>query len=242
MEKMKIMGRSILRASNLLALSVLFLAAPANYLNAQPEKFNYKLDEKKLLSGGIQTFEQEYQTAGQGIKKRVVGVMILNAPPDKVWQVLLDWDSMGPYVDNLEYNKTIHVFTPVASKDQLGHSLIESRLKVLYLTIDYTLDVKFDNVNFRQDWDLVSDQQAAEYNKQKIPVKEAMGGLKDVEGFEYIEPYGDGSKTVYYYAPIVETAVPMPGFLQTALSKTTLNGYMEGIRKITAVRCQGKAK
>jgi len=87
-------------------LAILLLAALTNSGNAEPEKFNYKLDEKKLLSGEIQIFEKNYKTEGKGIKKRVVGVMILDASPDKVWQVLENWDAMGPFVPGLEYNKT----------------------------------------------------------------------------------------------------------------------------------------
>jgi len=242
MEKMKNQRRNILWLSMLMALSVMLLAAPANSLNAQVQKFNYQLDEKKLLAGEIQTFEKEYKVEGKGIKKRVVGVMILNASPSKVWQVLLDWDAMGKYVPNLEYNKTIHVFVPPASKDKIGNSLIESQLKVIYLTIDYTLDVKFDYANQRQDWTLVTDGQVEKFNQQKIPVKKAMRGLKNIEGFEYIEPYKDGAKTIYYYAPIVETSIPMPDFIQNALAKTTLNGYMEGIRKMVAVYDYDKVK
>jgi hypothetical protein len=225
-----------------LALSVLMLAAQVGSLNAQVEKFSYKLDEKKLLAGEIQTFEKEYQVEGKGLKKRVVGVMVLNAPPNKVWQGLLDWEAMGKYVENLEYNKTIHVFTPVASKDKVGNSLIESQLKVIYLTINYTLDVKFDNVNQRQDWKLVTDDQVEKFNKQNIPVKKCMRGLKNIEGFEYTEPYKDGSKTIYYYAPIVETSIPMPDFLEAALAKTTLTGYMQGIRKMVGEYDYNKVK
>jgi hypothetical protein len=221
-----------LRASKLIALAVLFLMALPHSGKGEAEYFNYKLDEKKLLSGEIQVFEKEYQTEGKGIKKRVVGVMILKAPLDKVWQVLEDWDAMGKFVPNLEYNKTIYVFEPPGSKDKIGNSLIEGQLKVLYLSINYTLNVKFDNTNCRQEWKFVTDEQVENYNKKNIPVKKATGGLKNIEGFEYVEPYGDGSSTIYYYAPIVETSIPLPEFIEKALSKNTLNGYMEGIRKM----------
>jgi hypothetical protein len=232
-----------LRKNSLMLLVVLAVfPALAGVANSEPQKLKFNLDEKKLLAGEIQTFEQAYQVEGKGIKKRVVGVAILNVPPAKAWQVLLDWDAMGKYVKNLEYNRTIHVFAPPASKDKLGNSLIESQLKVVYLTINYTLDVKFDYKNQRQDWTLVTDDQVEKFNSQNIPVKKCMRGIKNIEGFEYTEPYGDGSKTIYYYAPIVETSIPMPEFVETALSKTTLNGYMEGIRKMSLEYDYSKAK
>jgi len=218
---------------------LLFLALP-NPAGAEEKKFSYKLDEKKLLAGGIQTFETEYKIEGKGLKKRVVGVMVLKAPLDKVWRVLLDWDAMGKFVPGLDYNKTIHVFEPPAGRDKMGNSLIEGQLKVLYLTVNYTLNVKFDNVNYRQDWEFVTDDQVEIHNKNNIPVKKATRGLKNIEGFEYIEPYGDGSWTIYYYAPIVESTIPLPDFLERALSKTTLHGYMQGIGEM--VKCYDNNK
>jgi hypothetical protein len=214
---------------------LLILTAAAASRGGAPEKFDYKLDEDKLLSGGIQTFEKEYEVEGEGRKKRVVGVMVLDAPPERVWAVLEDWDAMGPFVPGLDYNRTIHVFEPLGRKDRVGNSLIEGQIKVLYLTINYTLNVKFDKADYRQEWKFVTDEQAREYNQKGVPVKEATFGLKNIEGFEYIEPFGDGSRTIYYYAPIVETSIPLPDFLETALSKSTLNGYMEGIRKMVEV-------
>lgn len=231
-----------LRASPLILLAVVGLMAPPPSGKAEAEKFNYQLDEKKLLAGEIQVFVKEYQVEGKGIKKRVVGVMILKAPRDRVWQVLEDWDAMGPFVPGLDYNKTIHVFEPAGSKDKIGNSLIEGQLQVLFLTINYTLNVKFDNVHYRQDWKMVTDQEVETYQEQKIQVKKAHRGLKNIEGFEYVEPYGDGSATIYYYAPIVETSIPMPEFLEEALSKTTLSGYMEGIRRMVDSYGQEKLK
>lgn len=220
------------KLGKLIAPAVLLLMAGTNSGNAEPEKFNYKLDEKKLLSGEIQVFEKQYQVEGEGIKKRVVGVMILGAPPDQVWQVLENWDAMGPFVPGLDYNKTIHIFEPLGNKNKIGNSLIEGQIKVLYLSINYTLDVKFDQANYRQEWKLVTDEQVETYNQKNIPVKKANRGLKNIEGFEYTEPYGDGSSTIYYYAPVVETAIPIPEFVERALARNTLNGYMEAIREM----------
>jgi hypothetical protein len=221
----------MLRKSKTFALVVLLLTAAAVSAGGAAEKFDYKLDEKMLLSGGIQVFEKEYEVEGEGRKKRVVGVMVLDAPPERVWAVLENWDAMGPFVPGLDYNRTVHVFEPLGKKDRIGNSLIEGQIKVLYLTINYTLNVRFDKANYRQEWKLVTDEQAQKYTKDGIPVKEAAFGLKNIEGFEYIEPYG-GSKTIYYYAPIVETSIPLPDFVERALSKSTLNGYMEGIRRM----------
>lgn len=224
--------RNLRRRAMRVVPAVLLLTAMTRSVIAEPEKFNYKLDEKLLLSGEIQIFEKIYQTEGKGIKKRVVGVMILQAPPDKVWQVLENWDAMGPFVPDLEYNKTIHVFEPLGSTNKIGNSLIEGQIKVFYLSINYTLNVKFDKANYRQEWQFVTDEEVEKYRRNNITVKKATRGLRNIEGFEYIEPYGDGSSTIYYYGPLVETAIPMPEYVEKMLARNTLGGYMKAIKEM----------
>jgi len=232
----------MLRVSRAVTWCIFLLLATSAFAKANPEKFNYELDEERLLAGELQVFETEFRVQGEGKRKRVVGVMILKAPPDRVWEVLEDWDAMGEFVPGLEYNKTIHVFEPPGSVDKPGNSLIEGQIRVLYLTINYTLDVKFDKANYRQEWSFVTDEQVRVHNRNNIAVKVATAGLKNIEGFEYIEPYGNGSSTIYYYAPIVETSVPLPEFVENALTRSTLNGYMEGIREMVDTLDKRKAE
>ncbi len=215
-----------------LALLSLIFMASTGAGNGEPEKIDYKLDEENLLSGGIQIFEKEYEVEGQGRKKRVVGVQIINAPPEKVWEAIADWEGQADFVPGLEYNKSIHVFDDLDGKDETWNTLYEEQIKVLYLTITFTLDVNFDKANNRISWEFVTDEQVEKYKGQKIPVEKATSGLRNIEGFEYLEPYGDGSQTIHYYAPIVEVSIPLPEFLERILSKNTLNGYMEGIREM----------
>ena len=61
-------------------------------------------------------------------------------------------------------------------------------------------------------------------------MKEGAYGSR-IQEFEYIEPYGDGSRTRYYYALIVAVSMPVPGWIERRLSKSSLNEYMEGIRQ-----------
>ena len=194
------------------------------------EKLNLNLDQKVLESGKLQTFTCAYKVEGKGTKKRAVGVMLIDAPPAKVWEVLLNWDAMGAYVPGLEYYKTIQQLKPLA-KDAIGESLIEGKLTFPVLAVKYTLHVAFDEQNLRQDWRLVTEEEVNACAKKGIKITRSTGGLKNIEGFEYIEPYGDGTKTVYYYAPIVETSIPVPDFAERFISKSTLPGYMEGVKK-----------
>jgi len=191
-------------------------------------KINYKKD--KLEAGKLQVFTQKYRLKDGGEGKRVIGVMLIDATPAKVWKALENWDAMGAYVKSLIYYKTIHRKSPITDNG-IGISLIEGKLKAAFLTILYTLEVKFYKSHYYQEWRMVRKEEGAAYRAKNIPVKENKGSVKNIKGFEYIEPYGDGSKTIYYYAPIVEVSIPVPGFVERSISKSSLNEYMLGVKK-----------
>jgi len=194
------------------------------------KKLNITYDKKKLESGKLQVFTYTYSLKKGGEGKRVVGIMLINAAPGKVWKVLEDWDAMGKYVPSLEYYKTRHVIKPI-SDNAAGESYIEGKLKVAFLSILYTLHVSFDKASMSQEWRLINADEIKNLKQQNIILTEASSSLKDIRGFEYIEPYDDGSKTIYYYAPIVEVSVPVPAWVERQLSKSSLNEYMEGVKK-----------
>jgi hypothetical protein len=128
------------------------------------QKVKFNLDKAKLESGVLQVFEENYVVEGQGQKKRAVGVILINAPPERVWDVLENWDVMGEYVPGLSYYKTVYVIKPIG-KNAMGESLIEGKLSMP--PIRYTLDVKFDKVKLRQDWRLVTENEISSYNKSR---------------------------------------------------------------------------
>jgi hypothetical protein len=211
-----------------LIFSIIFMVIAVSAYGAEPQKIKFNIDKAKLESGNLQVFEENYVVDGKGQKKRAVGVILINAPPAKVWDVLEKWDVMGKFVPGLSYYKTIHVIKPIG-KGEIGESLIEGKLS--FPSIMYTLDVKFDEANLRQDWRMITEKEIAFYNEKQEVVKKNSGMLKNIEGYEYIEPYNNGLQTVYTYAPIIETSVPVPGFMEKALSKNTLSGYVKAIKK-----------
>ena len=195
---------------------------------AEPKKVNFNIDKAKLESGNLQVFEDNYVVEGKGQKKRAVGVILINASPAKVWEVLENWDVMGEFVPGLSYYKTVHLIKPIGKGD-VGESLIEGKLS--FPPIRYTLDVTFDKVNLRQDWRLVTEKEIVSYNEKQEVLKKNSGMLKSIEGYEYLEPYNNGLQTVYTYAPIIETSGPVPNFIDRALTKNTLSGYVKAIKK-----------
>lgn len=209
-------------------LSVFLMTFAVCAYGAGPQKVKFNIDKAKLESGVLQVFEENYVVEGEGQKKRAVGIILINAPPARVWDVLENWDVMGEYVPGLSYYKTVHVVKPIG-KSGVGESLIEGKLSVP--PIRYTLLVKFDKSNLRQDWRLVSEKEILFYNKKQEILKKNSSMVKSIEGYEYLEPYNKGLQTVYTYAPIVETAGPVPDFIDRALTKNTLSGYVTAVKK-----------
>ncbi|MBU0992476.1 MAG: hypothetical protein KJ737_08290 [Proteobacteria bacterium] len=191
----------------------------------------FTIDMATLKAGKLQIFTEEFKVEGEGKRKRVIGVILINKPPGDVWEVLKDWDSMGQYVPGLKYYKTIHTITPIDDMNN-GETLIEGELDVPIVTVTYTVNVTFRaSENYRVEWHLLSEKQIQKYCDSNIPVKANSSGLKSIEGFGYLEAVDDGLKTVYTYAPIVEISIPIPGFVERYISKSSLKGYLNAVKK-----------
>ncbi len=195
-------------------------------------KINIYLNKQKLAAGELQTFEFDYITSGQGKKKGVIGVVLVNAPQAELWKVLMDWDSMSEYVPGVTQHKTRYVVKSAKDGSPL-ESLIEARLKTAgILSIIYTLRVKFDGEKLVQEWSFLSDNETEELNKEKnLGLNKASFGLKNISGFQYIESYSETGKCVFYYAPVVEISIPLPGFVEKAITGKTLSDFMIAVKK-----------
>jgi hypothetical protein len=211
-----------------LIFSIILMVLAVWAYGAEPQKVKFNFDKAKLEAGILQVFEENYVLESKGQKKRAVGVILINAPPAKVWEVLENWDVMGGFVPGLSYYKTVHVIKPIGKGD-VGESLIEGKLS--FPPIRYTLDVTFDKTNLRQDWRLVTEKEIASYNEKHEVLKKNSSMIKNIEGYECLEPYNNGLQTVYTYAPIIETSGPVPNFIDKALTKNTLSGYVKAIKK-----------
>ena len=191
--------------------------------NAEVQKLSVNVDKAKLDKGELQTLITPLKTAEGLVKKRVIGAVVIDAPPSKVWKVLEDWEAMPAFVPGLEYYKVVHRI----SKDVF---LIEGVVKAGLIKILYTLRVKFDRVWYTQEWSFITPGEIKAYNDKGIALKKPAWNIKNVEGFEYIEPYGNGMRTLYYYAPVIE-ARGVPEWIERLLAKQGLEGYMKGIKK-----------
>jgi hypothetical protein len=190
---------------------------------AEIQKITVAIDKTKLEKGELQTFISELNNAAGLVKKRVIGVIVIDAPPAAVWKALENWEAMPAFVPGLEYYKVVHRF----NRDNL---LIEGVVKAGLIKILYTLRVRFDRARLTQEWNFLSPEEIKAYNDKGIPLKKPAWNIKNVEGFEYIEPYGNGSRTIYYYAPVIE-ARGVPEWIERLLAKQGLEGYMLGVKK-----------
>lgn len=195
------------------------------------------IDKDLLVAGDVQTCEKTFAgSAGEGQTKGVMGVLLIDAPYNTVWKVISDWEAQSAFVPGLEYFKVRHQF-PGGSKTS-WHSLVEGKLDIPFVAFRYTLDARFDKRVGKMSWNMLSADDIKRYQAQQIPVKLSdEARLKNVEGFAQITAYDD-KRTVYYYAPVVETSVPVPQFIQSAITSVSLNDYLESIKDTAEARAK----
>ncbi|MDX1695980.1 MAG: SRPBCC family protein [Ketobacteraceae bacterium] len=188
----------------------------------------FDVNEKKLRQQEIQTFEKTFATKGEGETRGIMGVMLINAPYDVVWEVISDWEAQGEFVPGLEYFKVKHVFS--GATDEEWRSLVEGQLDIPFVSFRYTLDARFDKDAGTMRWTMLDKEDIKDYKARDIDVRESdEDSLKNIEGFGRIKSYND-IQTVYYYAPVVEVSAPIPGFVEDIISRISLSRYLEAIR------------
>ncbi len=192
-------------------------------------KKSYTIDVEKIKTRELEIYFEDYAVEGKGKKKRVIGIMLIDAPLETVWHALKDWEAMSDYVPGLDYYKVIHVISKF-DNGETQESLIEGKLKIPLVSLFYTMYVKYLPLDRKVEWHLVNDKEIEAYNKKNIPVKDNTFGIKSVEGYSFLEPFEDGAKTIYIYSPVLESSIPVPQFIEQYLAKKILTGYLNTAR------------
>ncbi len=221
-------GKMIMKKVMWIFVLLAFLAVPA--MATETEKKSYNIDMEKIKTGELQIYFEDYAVEGKGKKKRVIGIMLINAPPEIVWHSLKDWEAMGDYVPGLDYYKVIHVISKF-DNGETQESLIEGKLKIPLISLFYTMYVKYLPSDLRVEWHLVNEKEIEDYNKKNIKVKDNTFGIKSVEGYSHLQPIENNTKTIYFYSPILESSIPVPQFIEQYLTKKILTGYLNTARK-----------
>lgn len=215
------------KCKSLIVLSCIFGCSLA--WSAQWNIEEFTIDDTKLKKQEIQTFEKNFENPDKGQVKGIMGVLLINAPYDVVWDVISNWEAQSDFVPGLEYFKVKHVF-PGSTPTQ-WHSLVEGQLDIPFVSFRYTLDAQFDKNNGTMIWNMLKPEDIKKYQEQNVDVRKSdEDRLKNIEGFGQIRSLNDW-QTVYYYAPIVEVSAPIPGFVEDIISKISLSKYLESIKE-----------
>jgi predicted ATP-dependent Lon-type protease len=188
------------------------------------------IDREKLLANELQIFEQTLPSNDFVNHKRIVGILLIDAPPKEVWKVLKDWKLMGELMSDVEYHKVIAELKPI-KKGLIGQSFIECSVSIPLFDFQYTLDVLFDESRFRQDWRLIKPEEVRIYNMIGIKVKEPTDTIQNIKGFMIAEPFQNGRKTIYKFISTVKFSTILPEFVENYMIEKALTEHMEGIKK-----------
>lgn len=222
-------NRTIKNHAHLIGLLLITLSFTAT--GAEWDINEFKIDQKKLLDQDIQTFEKNFKQDPnqEGETRGVLGVFLIKAPYDVVWKVISGWEAQSEFVPGLDYFKVKHLFEGGDSSN--WHSLVEGKLDIPFVSFRYTLDAIFNKTEGTMIWKMLTADDIKHYKSQNIPVQLSdEDRLKNIEGFGQIKAFDD-KQTIYYYAPIIEVSIPIPGFVEDMISKVSLSRYLHAIQE-----------
>ena len=172
---------------------------PLPYPNLTPE-------QEAKLSKGEPVLREEQFTDDKGHRVgRGVVYIVIDAPPEKIWDVILDYDHYAEFYPN--------VHKAEITKKEGNHIYVYFVLNALgVLKIKYNIDHTFHKDENRLTWKM--DQ------SKKNDFKESIG-------FWQIWPRKDG-KSLVCYSVYVETGRWIPGFLQKAVDSLGITSWALG--------------
>jgi hypothetical protein len=131
------------------------------------------------------------------------GECLVEATVDEAWRVITDFDSFGKVLPNVVYYK------PACWKG--GKLLVDCRVKVALISMDYRLSYVIDEGGHTTYWSYVS------------------GPIRDADGYWRVEPYDEG-RILATYTTTVDAGRAVPAFVERALSKSTFPKVFTALR------------
>lgn len=180
------------------------------------------IDIMLLNSGRIQYFDYKDE---HGVSYSV-GAVLIDASPETVWGILEDIENLGSVLTHIEYYRIRHGSTDEGK----GEILLEGRFAIPDFPAQFTLAMDFDRAGKWRKWHVLTAEEEASFNRRGIGVLPSGGLIKDMAGFEYLEPFEDGKKTVYYYAMNITSTIPMPEFIKNNIHDAVYARQMDMIR------------
>ncbi len=212
-----------------LLLLILILCLPGVAYSGETES-KFVIDQNKLLAYELQVFDYTIARDEKNNQKQVYGILLIDASPKEVWEVIKDWKFMAELVPDVEYYNTIAALKPI-QKNSIGQSFIECKVSIPLYDFLFTLDVQFDESRYRQEWQLIKPEDVRIYNLIGIPVKDPTDTIKNIEGFMIAEPFENGKKTVYQFSLMIEFSTVLPEFVESYMVEKLLTEHLNGVKK-----------
>jgi len=193
----------------LLALAYISLA----YAAAPPAP-TLTAAEETTLAGGKPVFREEQFDDGAGHRSgRAVAYIIIQAPPEKIWAQILDYDHYAEFYPNVHSVKL--------TKKEGNHYYVYFVLDIVgIMDLNYNVDHTYIPEDNRLTWKM--DQSKT-------------NDFKETTGFWQIWPRANGQSLVCY-SVYIETGKWVPGVVQKAVDKIGLTTW--SLQKV--VNCMKK--
>jgi hypothetical protein len=210
-------------------LVIFFVSISLNLFSSgrEFEKLHEFIDDTVLLSGRVQIFEYKAQVD----KTYRVGAIRIDAPADIVWEILEDMEMLGAKMPYIQYQKIKYGGLNMEKKHK-GNIIVEGRFSIPNFSAQYTITMDFNRSGMWRKWRILTPKEVASYNSKGAQVLQSSGLIKEMEGFEYIEPYNKDAGTIYYYALNMKSTIPLPEFIINTINNALFEQHMALIKQM----------
>jgi polyketide cyclase/dehydrase/lipid transport protein len=198
--------------------------------NAELDKFDFPVEDKKLWKGELQIFERRLEGAGDKKKRHIAGIILIDASTDEVWEVVNNWESMSEFVPDLEYYRVI-TEGQGNKQDGLHQLFVEGKLNIPLFNFVYNLGVVSDKSRLVQRWRLMTPEEIEIIRLVGVDIKKSTDGIEEIKGYAHVESVDNGRKSIYTYSTTIEFSMPLPEFVENYICRNALSGFMKGIKK-----------
>ena len=144
--------------------------------------------------------------------------------------MLQDMETLGDVLPYLEYQKIRSRDTSPAGR-RTGDILVEGRFNIPHFSAQYTITMSYDRPHMWRKWRMLQPSEIESYNKKGIAVLQTSGLIRSMEGFEYLEAFDGGAKTIYYYALDIQSTIPLPEFIKKNINETIFMQHLGFIKE-----------
>lgn len=191
------------------------------------ERLHQSIDPQIIGAGRVQLFD--YKTKEDKVYR--VGAVLIDAPREIIRDILADPEQLGDAMPYLEYQKIRNLSAVSVHRDE-GEMIVEGRFAIPHFPAQYTIIMNFDCSGMWRKWRILTPDEVDSYNRSGIDVLRTSGLIKDMSGFDHLESFDDGTKTVYYYSLDIDSAIPLPEFIRRSIYEAVFTRHMALIKEM----------